>query len=260
MGETAILWETKMFEPRNRRLLKLMIAMALSTLSIGVARAGQEQVGARSAGRSGADEVEKQAEGAAIQSMSHHHMHDDPHMRLTKRRTERPGDRERAAAIVTALRPALEQYRDYHVAIENGYQIFLPNLPQPVYHFTNYLEGFAEAFRFKADQATSLLYRKTKGGYELVGAMYTAPRDATENDLDMRVPLSIAQWHAHVNICLPRQGTAPTADWTKFGPGGSISTADACAAAGGRFLPQLFGWMVHVYPFEQTMEKIWNME
>jgi hypothetical protein len=250
----------EMFERDNRRGLILVIAMALLIVSVAVARGGQERVGPSTGGRAGADEVEKQAEGAAIQSMSHHHMHDDPHMRLTKRRLERPGDRERAAAIVTALRPALEQYRDYHVAIENGYQIFLPNLPQPVYHFTNYLQGFAEAFRFKADQATSLLYRKTRDGYELVGAMYTAPRNATENDLDMRVPLSIAQWHAHVNICLPRQGAAPTADWTKFGPAGSISTADACAAAGGRFVPQLFGWMVHVYPFEKTMEKIWNME
>jgi hypothetical protein len=238
--------------------------MALLAVSIGVAAARQEPAGSKGGAAettNAVDEVEKRAQSAAIQSMSHHHMHDDPHMRLTKRSPERPGDRDRAAAIVTALRPALERYRDYHVAIENGYQIFLPNLPQPVYHFTNYLQGFAETFRFKPDQATALLYRKTKGGYDLVGAMYTAPRNATENDLDMRVPLSVAQWHAHVNICLPRQGAAPTAaDWTKFGPTGSISTADACAAAGGRFVPQLFGWMVHVYPFEKTVEKIWSIE
>jgi hypothetical protein len=34
---------------------------------------------------------------------------------------------------------------------------------------------------------------------------------------------------------------------------------DACSAAGGRFFPQLFGWMVHVYPFEKTLDKIWGM-
>jgi hypothetical protein len=45
-----------------------------------------------------------------------------------------------------------------------------------------------------------------------------------------------------------------------LGPDGSIATADACAAAGGRFFPQLFGWMVHVYPFEKTSEKIWAVE
>jgi hypothetical protein len=200
------------------------------------------------------------AEHAIIEAMSQHHMHATSHLRLTTRRPERPGDRTRAAAIVAALRPALEPYRDYRVALENGYEIFLPDVPQPIYHFTNYVRGFAETFQFRADQPTSLLYTKTRDGYQLVGAMYTAPRTDTELDLDARVPLSIARWHAHINICLPREGLALRADWTKFGPSGSIATADACRAAGGRFSPQLFGWMVHVYPFEQTLDKIWAME
>src|SRR5712692_11549621 len=29
-------------------------------------------------------------------------------------------------------------------------------------------------------------------------------------------------------------------------------------ASGRTLLPQIFGWMVHVYPFEQTPEKIWS--
>ena len=35
---------------------------------------------------------------------------------------------------------------------------------------------------------------------------------------------------------------------------------DACEAAGGRFFPQAFGWMVHVYPYEQKAEDIWSVE
>jgi hypothetical protein len=136
----------------------------------------------------------------------------------------------------------------------------MPNVPQDIYHFTNYVEGFAETFRFRPDQATSLLYRRTKTGYDLVGAMYTAPAESAEIDLDARVPLSVARWHQHVNICLPRRGEADRADWTKFGPNGSIATAAACAEAGGRFSPRLFGWMVHVYPFEKTLERMWSME
>jgi hypothetical protein len=93
--------------------------------------------------------------------MSSHHMHDSPHLKLTTKWPERPGDRERATAIVAVLKPALERYRDYHAALQNGYEIFMPQVPQPVYHFTNYLEGFAETFRFQPDQATALLYRKT---------------------------------------------------------------------------------------------------
>ena len=183
-----------------------------------------------------------------------------PHMRLTPQRPERPGDRQRADAIVTSLRAALERYRDYHVAERNGFEIFHPEIPQAIFHFTNYWKAYSETFRFMPDQPTSLLYTKSAGGYELAGAMYTAPAEATEIDLDARVPLSVARWHAHINICLPPRGSAAGADWKKFGPDGSITTSEACTAAGGRFFPQLFGWMVHVYPFEKTPDKIWAVQ
>jgi len=88
--------------------------------------------------------------------------------------------------------------------------------------------------------------------------MFTAPKWASEADLDKRIPLSIAQWHAHVNICLPQKQDMQSADWKKFGPKGSILTEAECKQAGGRFVPQLFGWMVHVYPYADTPEKIWT--
>ena len=55
----------------------------------------------------------------------------------------------------------------------------------------------------------------------------------------------------------PREQRA-TADWKKFGMLGSISTVEACSDAGGRFFPVIFGWMVHVYPYEDSLEKIWS--
>jgi hypothetical protein len=36
---------------------------------------------------------------------------------------------------------------------------------------------------------------------------------------------------------------------SQFGLDGSISTEAACTKVGGVFLPQLFGWMVHIYPW-----------
>jgi hypothetical protein len=229
---------------------------ALSVLSVMPSRAQQRPAGVADA----TDDGQVKAEHMVMDTMAEHHMHNNPHLRLTTRRPEGPGDRVRAAAILAALRPAVERYRDYHVALQNGYNIFLPDVPQPIYHFSNYEKGFAETFQFRPDQPTSLLYNKTHEGYELVGAMYTASQAESEADLDARVPLSIAQWHVHVNICLPSRGAAATADWSKFGPAGSISTHQACTEAGGRFFPQLFGWMVHVYPFEKTIERIWAME
>jgi hypothetical protein len=182
----------------------------------------------------------------------------DLHMRWTKLRTQTAEDRERADQIVQTLRVALEKYKDYRVAIQDGYKPFLPQVAQPKYHFTNKWYAFKEAFRFDPALPTSLLYKKTPVGYDVIGAMYTAPRRLTEGDLDSRVPLSVAQWHAHVNICLPPRGKSDQADWMKFGLRGSIVAEEDCRKAGGRFFPQIYGWMLHVYPFEQAPEKIWT--
>ena len=91
----------------------------------------------------------------------------------------------------------IAKYKDYHVALNEGYKIFLPNVAQPEYHFTNYGHGFLEAFAFDPGRPTSLLYKKTTDGYELVGAMYTMPKRANEEQLNDRVPLSVATWLAY---------------------------------------------------------------
>ena len=158
-------------------------------------------------------------------------------MRMTAARPVADGDRERAQQIVDTLAPAIQKYKDYHVALAEGYRIFAPNLPQPQYHFTNYWNGFLEGFTFDPARPTSLLYKKTKDGYELVGAMYTAPRSATLDELNERVPLGIARWHQHTNLCIPKGPQARHADWSKFGLTGSISTEQACSRGRRPLLP-----------------------
>src|SRR6267142_610250 len=85
---------------------------------------------------------------------------------LAAMRPQTASDVARANEIVAELRTGIEKYRDYHVALNEGYKIFLLNLPQQEYHFTKYQNGFLEAFRFDPSQPTSLLYRKTADGYE----------------------------------------------------------------------------------------------
>ncbi len=199
------------------------------------------------------------AKGTA-DAMSGHDMEMGAHMYMTTLRPANAADQQRAAAIVTELRPAIEKYRDYKVALADGYKIFLPNLPQKQYHFTKTTYGFAAAFEFNPAKPTSLLYKKTADGYELVGAMYTDRENASEDDLNQRVPLSVAHWHKHTNFCLPPKGTPLSeTNWKEFGMG-SIATEQACDAAGGRWYPQIFGWMVHVYPYETDPAKIWGHE
>ncbi len=46
----------------------------------------------------------------------------------------------------------------------------------------------------------------------------------------------------------------------QVGLNGSISTEEACEAAGGTFMPHVFGWMVHVYPWKKTPNGILSVE
>jgi hypothetical protein len=185
------------------------------------------------------------------------------HMHLTALQALRPGDQEKADAVVAAAKTAMAPYADYRKALADGYHIFLPNVPQPQYHFTNYAYGLEARSHFDAAKPTSLLYKKTPdGGYQLVGVMYTAQVDATEQELNDRIPLSIARWHQHVNFCRAPFGEkagyfGPDA---KFGLMGSITTREECEAAGGVFHPHIFGWMVHVYPNETDPKKVWAID
>jgi hypothetical protein len=217
--------------------------------------------------------------------MGSHMARMENHMRMTELRPATPADEERAHQIVETLRSSIAKYRDYHVALAHGMRIFLPAIPQDVYHFTDYTQSNLEyQGRFDISRPGSVLYsRDAAGNYTLVGAMYSAPPDATMDDLDQIVPLSIARWHVHTNICLPNDitiedllrnnidadrigepgmlpvSTNPNAAELnhrygfladgRFGFEGKISNAKDCTAAGGHMLDQAFGWMVHVYPF-----------
>jgi hypothetical protein len=240
-----------------RRCLAILAALTLLIVATARLRGQQPAEQQHEHSMDAAPEKDKHVEQGAVHSMTRGHHHMGPHMKMTAPWPQTSEDLARADAVVKALRPGIEKYRDYRVAIADGYQPFLPNLPQPQYHFTNYWNGFLEAFAFDPARPTSLLYKKTPHGYELIGAMYTMPKNATEGQLNQRIPLSVARWHAHVNLCMPPKGQGARADWTKFGLAGSISTPEACAEAGGHFLPQIFGWMVHVYPFKGSPDKIW---
>lgn len=217
------------------------------------------------------------------------HMKMSDHMTMTESRPETPADTQRAEEIISTMRAKLSKYQDYKVAIADGYVPFMESVPQDVYHFASRSATAAEYMGdFDLAHPGSLLYeKKTFGGYKLVGAMYDAPADDNPAQLDALIPLSLSHWHAHTNICLPEGVTeadvingnianhmrpnissAVDADRgygrgagdslrmrvgymadPRFGFTGTISNQADCEAAGGNFHKQIFGWMIHVYPF-----------
>ena len=180
------------------------------------------------------------------------------HMKWTALRQSVVGDQERADEIVRTLRDALGRYKDYHAALDDGFVPMHPERKPRHYHFANKERRLLARTHFDAAQPTSLLYKRTGDGYELEGAMYTAPRGLTEDELNERIPLSIVRWHAHINICLAPDGSGRRLTRRSFGFKGTITDESECLQAGGRFVPQAGGWMIHVYPFERTVDKIWT--
>ena len=208
-----------------------------------------------------ADKEDSAAGANAMHSMEGH-MDMGPHMKMTALRQPKPGDAARAKKIAEEARQASEKYKDYKVALADGFKIFLPNVPQKMYHFTNYTYAAEARFNFNPEHPTSLLYEKHGDEYKLIGVMYTAPKRFTEEQLDERIPLSVAQWHEHVNLCSAPLGRRKEMlePHSQFGLRGSITTQEACDAAGGTFHPVVFNWMVHLYPFEKDQASIWSVD
>jgi hypothetical protein len=187
------------------------------------------------------------------------------HMAYTKTRPLTAQDSIRSAYVINELRQAIAKYADVKLAEADGYRIFAPEIRnQPQYHFTRSWNAIRNQFGFDPARPTSLLYKKeAHGQFRLIGAMYTAPRRASEDDLNGRVPLSVAHWHQHINWCVPPRGQKERYSETKngrpvFGPLG-VATKGECGEAGGRFIPQVFGWMLHADTFAgNDLKSIWH--
>ena len=206
-------------------------------------------------GMNGMTEAEMKAMGPSMAAMA-------GHMYVTPLRPIQPGDEERAKALVATVKATIEKYKDYKKALADGYVIANPKVDQPQFHFINDANEKEAATHFDPTKPSALLYRKTPTQrYKLEGVMFTAEPGTTEDELNARVPLSIARWHIHENFCgAPADkvneyfGAHP-----KFGMFGSIKTADACKAAGGTFLPTIFNWMIHVFPYQDNFKDIFSM-
>jgi hypothetical protein len=184
------------------------------------------------------------------------------HMCITPLRPRQPGDEEKVKAMVAQVRAAIEKYKDYKKALADGYVIANPKVVQPQYHFTNDANVRLSDTIFDPTKPSSLLYYHTPTQrYQLEGVMYTASPSATEDELNQRIPLSIVRWHEHTNFCgAPADKVKEYfGDHPKFGMFGSIHTKDACQAEGGTFMPVIFTWMIHMFPYEDNLKDVFSM-
>ena len=193
--------------------------------------------------------------GESMEAMSNH-------MCITPTRPVLTGDEDRAKAVVDQVRTAIEKYKDYKKAIADGYIQANPSVDQPQFHFTNDANAKYADTVFDPTRPTSLLYyRSAKKRFTLEGVMFTTSPNASEDELNRRIPLSVVRWHKHTNFC-----GAPASkvkeyfgEHPKFGMFGSIHTRTACVVEGGTFFPEVFTWMIHVFPYESEFKNQFSM-
>ena len=236
------------------------VAFLLYVLVAGCHRGGGTGAGAADDQDLAAPEQhpDEHAAMAAEHAMAGMVSNEDLHMRLTPPRAPAPGDSARANEILAVMRRELAKYKDIHAAEADGFRQFIPGAAAPIQHYTKLRWALASRSGLDPARPTSLLYqREANGTLTLVGAMFTAPAQTSDAELDARLPLSVTRWHQHINWCLPpladaRRRWRETKDGQPvFGPKSPIATAEACEAVGGRFRPRLFGWMVHVMAFSE---------
>ncbi len=125
----------------------------------------------------------------AMHSMEDRHMDMGPHMKMTTLREPQAGDQQKADRIVAAARKVADKYQDYKTALNDGFKIFLPNLPQKHYHFTNYQYGFEAAFSFNPEHPTSLPRTQSSACWDR-----SSPRKIVTPTAERSVPSSSTGW------------------------------------------------------------------
>jgi hypothetical protein len=164
------------------------------------------------------------------------------HMAFTPSRPGTAADTARALDVVGRLRAAIEPYQTLEAAEAAGYRS--RKEPEMVkgarlLHVGKRMGHRSEAKSFDPASPQALLYRRDRDGqFHLAGAMYVAPPSATLEDLDSMIPLSVAHWHRHLNICI-------AGNRKSFRRIPEATTAEACQEAGGRFRAES-RYMVHV--------------
>jgi hypothetical protein len=177
------------------------------------------------------------------------------HMQMSLKAEAAPGDEARSTEILGAAAEVLSRYRDVRKAVHDGYKPFFPSgkIGEEI-HYTNYRYRRKEQEHLDYSRPGSILYRRTADGLKAIGVMYTAPAEATADQLNAIAPLSIATWHRHVDFCGGPKALSKSDQFgpnARFGPQGSIHTEEACTAAQGLWIPVVLNWMTHVYPSEQ---------
>jgi hypothetical protein len=168
--------------------------------------------------------------------------------------------------IVARLRAAIRPFMDTGAAIAAGYRKVPPFEGQLMFHFGSVDREYAEARDLNPERPSNLVYRRgSDGRLHLAGAMFIAPEESGADELDRRLPTSLAQWHRHGLLCRAAPGFGLRSLALRrdghplFGSDSPVASQAACDSIGGVFSAVDGPWMAHVFVFDgESQDAIWG--
>ena len=133
------------------------------------------------------------------------------------------------------VRQATEKYQDVEVALDDGYEISLQQVPNMGAHFRN--SARMEDGVFNPAEPEFLLYIQVEGEeWELVGTGFLLPTNLPQPEPDHPEAFvgPLDNWHVHYSVCVGGRGNIDSA------------TPEECEERRG-FWQESYGWMIHAY-------------
>lgn len=189
-----------------------------------------------------------------------------PRLRMTTLRAPSAADSARGEALLATARLAVSQYSSIDKARAAGYRISEQMMQgmgetrgKGVLHAINLANALMNRSGFDPARPTALLYQPGPDGeFRLLGVMYTMPISATLDELDAAVPLSLANWHQHINTCRPARQRGTGTSRLDMKKALRHLTRSECEAAGGVFMEEGRQWMVHVNVMADNPAGVWD--
>jgi hypothetical protein len=109
---------------------------------------------------------EQEMNAATTTMMSSHHMEMGPHMKMTELRQLQAGDQERASRVVGEARTVLDEYQDYHTALNDGFKIFMPKCAAAAVSLHQLLVWIRSCLPFQSGTSNFFAVRQDSAGIQ----------------------------------------------------------------------------------------------
>ncbi len=173
--------------------------------------------------------------------------------------------RKEPAKVVAAVKASIREIQDYKNAIADGYLRGNPEVKQtwlPLQQWSLRTRGRPALRPHRNQPRCSTLRPPTPGGFKPKGVMLPPSSNATESELNDRIPLSMAHWRISTSISVVRMPAKVKGVFRRSPEVRHVRVNDSQQGkrVRRRMEPGYFRtsstWMIHVFPYEDDAWRI----